>query len=35
MNCELAKTELPDYLAGNLNPAALGEVRSHMENCAE
>ena len=35
MNCELAKTELPDYLAGNLNPAASAQVRSHMENCAE
>ena len=35
MNCERAKTELPDFLAGNLNPAASAEVRAHMENCAE
>ena len=35
MNCERAKTELPDFLAGNLNPAAREDVQSHMESCAD
>jgi putative zinc finger protein/HEAT repeat protein len=35
MNCERAKVELPDFLAGNLSPAACAEVQSHLENCAD
>lgn len=35
MNCERARMELPDFLAGNLEPAARAEMQSHIEDCAE
>ncbi len=35
MNCERAKTELPDFLAGNLNAAARADVEAHLADCAE
>jgi len=35
MNCEQVKTELPDFLAGSLNPPAQARVQDHLDACPD